>query len=266
MNDLDQDADFLAFMQENNNDRATYEWIKKELEPAHNGMMRDIEAASAICIRKAQSDAKNGVFYDENTENQETSSSSSASAPSTAAKPSVKQSKQHQSTIKKNTTSKRPSLDMLEDDDTDNQQQQSISKQPKTDLQPLGKGEVRLTVLCTSESGVRHKGTVVTVKPYPPSDKGKRHVKVGRRDNDTEICNYGLCLSDDVEVSGLHGTLYRKKNKFYWQDNKSTNGTVAIYPDDERIHLKPKQLFELEDGIKLELGLCVLLVNFAATH
>ena len=258
--DLEQDPEFVAFMKNNNLNSEAIEYLKSKLLPGHEEMLETISSAATLVIRKAQQDALSGIVYED--ENKPPASVFKAAgcpdkehAPSTVAKSSSNVSAgSHVGTKKKmvRAVGDRPVL----------VKNKTKCTAEMDDAYEIPRGEVRLEVV-DSKSANNIVGIVKFVKPLPESTKIKgQHAKIGRSTSE-EYVNFGFSIQDD-EVSTTHATIYRKNGKFYWKDASSTNGSVASFGNGVRDHMKPGEMYALQNGMQIELGMCVLKANFSS--
>ena len=255
--DLENDPDFVAFIKKNNLNDDVLKYIQSKIIPPYIATLDQMEAAAKLAIRKAQQDALNGIIYDMEDQPPATNGYAPASvlkdvgrghtmnAPCTVARAGAalhsvgtKKKATRSSAVKKTTN----------------------CTAGVSDDREIPKGMIRLEIV-ESNTTSTIVGAVQLVKPLPESTKlQKRHVKIGRSTGDQYV-NYGFSIQDD-EVSTNHAVIYRKNNKFYWKDMHSTNGSVANFGNGEREHMQGGELYPLRSGMKIEMGACMLKVDF----
>jgi len=265
--DLDNNPEFMEFMKKNNVNADVFEYIKAQLEPYHNSMVEQMNLATQMALQKAQEDAINGNMYD----NENQPPASNADAPSTSIKAAGRAfTGQAPSTVAKPssvaadlgaTKKKAPRTTRDRSSALKSSKKTTTTASADGDLE-VPKGEVRLEVI-SSTSARNIVGTFKFVKPQPESTKNKgQHAKIGRSTGE-EYKKYGFSIKDD-EVSTAHAIIFRKGTKFYWKDKHSTNGSVANYGNGEREHMISGELYQMRDGMKVELGECIIKINFSS--
>jgi hypothetical protein len=121
------------------------------------------------------------------------------------------------------------------------------------DKGPVPPGKLRVECI----EGV-YQGTYWMVTPLVFKSKAKKDVKIGRS-NSKAMKDYGICLSEDTEVSTRHGAITVEGTTFYYHDTESTNGSYLL-PSETA--LAPQTKVEITNGSRIRVGQEVLLFTF----
>jgi FHA domain len=120
--------------------------------------------------------------------------------------------------------------------------------------EPIPPGKLRVECILGSYQGTEWMLTPVAVK-----SKTKKDVKIGRS-NSKSTKDYGICLSEDTEVSTRHGTITVQGTTFFYHDAGSTNGSYVLPNDIDPI--SPQEKVEITNGLKIRVGQQVLQFTF----
>jgi FHA domain len=122
------------------------------------------------------------------------------------------------------------------------------------DKGPVPPGKLRVECIMG-----QYQGTEWMVTPMVFKSKAKKDVKIGRS-NSKAMKDYGICLSEDTEVSTRHGAIMALGTTFYYHDTESTNGSYLL-PDDT-VAITPQTKVEITNGLKIRVGQQILLFSF----
>lgn len=259
--DLDNNPEFVQYMQTQNPTNAMLEYIRTQIQPEIDHGYEMFMKATIQCIQKVKDDAATGRLLDD-VENQD--------VPATAAKTTRGKRSLRISAVKPaapDTVHRAERVSKILDPanvltNTIVPNQSSIATtagESATDVIP--KGSIRVEVFSkSSEEPSVHAGMVRLVQPLPPkSAHARRRCKIGRSTG-REYKEFGISLFEDLEVSTKHGVLTRVNKEYFFEDTGSSNGTFDVANNVRLAKLVP---VKLEDGMLLQMGQCVLKFNFS---